>query len=229
MNNILRAENLFKSYRMNKNVNLEVLKNVSIEIEPNKISVIVGASGAGKSTLLHILGALDRPDSGKIFYENENINSLSDERLANFRNKNIGFIFQFHHLLPEFTALENVAIPQMINGKSLKEATIKSKQLLEAVGLSERVEHKPAELSGGEQQRVAVARALANEPQIIFGDEPTGNLDSANSESIHRLILELRERFNMTFVIVTHNSNLVKLADRVYEIKDGTINENSIS
>ena len=229
MNNILRAENLFKSYRMNKNVNLEVLKNVSIEIEPNKISVIVGASGAGKSTLLHILGALDRPDSGKIFYENENINSLSDERLANFRNKNIGFIFQFHHLLPEFTALENVAIPQMINGKSLKEATIKSKQLLEAVGLSERVEHKPAELSGGEQQRVAVARALANDPQIIFGDEPTGNLDSANSESIHRLILELRERFNMTFVIVTHNSNLVKLADRVYEIKDGTINENSIS
>ncbi|MCG6912790.1 ABC transporter ATP-binding protein [bacterium BMS3Abin03] len=229
MNNILRAENLFKSYRMNKNVNLEVLKNVSIEIEPNKISVIVGASGAGKSTLLHILGALDRPDSGKIFYENENINSLSDERLANFRNKNIGFIFQFHHLLPEFTASENVAIPQMINGKSLKEATIKSKQLLEAVGLSERVEHKPAELSGGEQQRVAVARALANDPQIIFGDEPTGNLDSANSESIHRLILELRERFNMTFVIVTHNSNLVKLADRVYEIKDGTINENSIS
>ena len=229
MNTILKVENLFKSYRMNKNVNLEVLKNVSIEIEPNKISVIVGASGAGKSTLLHILGALDRPDSGKIFYENENINSLSDERLANFRNKNIGFIFQFHHLLPEFTALENVAIPQMINGKSLKEATIKSKQLLEAVGLSERVEHKPAELSGGEQQRVAVARALANEPQIIFGDEPTGNLDSANSESIHRLILELRERFNMTFVIVTHNSNLVKLADRVYEIKDGTINENSIS
>lgn len=229
MNSILKAENLFKSYRMNKDVNLEVLKNVSIEIEPNKISVIVGASGAGKSTLLHILGALDRPDSGMILYKDENINTLSDERLANFRNKNIGFIFQFHHLLPEFTALENVSIPQMINGKSLKESTIKSKQLLEAVGLSERGEHKPAELSGGEQQRVAVARALANDPQIIFGDEPTGNLDSVNSESIHRLILELREKFNMTFVIVTHNSSLVKLADRVYEIKDGNIYNNSIT
>lgn len=229
MNSILKAENLFKSYRMNKDVNLEVLKNVSIEIEPNKIFVIVGASGAGKSTLLHILGALDRPDSGMIFYKDENINTLSDERLANFRNKNIGFIFQFHHLLPEFTALENVSIPQMINGKSLKESTIKSKQLLEAVGLSERGEHKPAELSGGEQQRVAVARALANDPQIIFGDEPTGNLDSVNSESIHRLILELREKFNMTFVIVTHNSSLVKLADRVYEIKDGNIYNNSIT
>ncbi len=229
MSTILKAENLYKSYRMNKDVILEVLKNVSIEIESNKISVIVGASGAGKSTLLHTLGALDRPDSGKIFYEEENINTLSDERLANFRNKNIGFIFQFHHLLPEFTAIENVAIPQMINGKSLKESTIKSKQLLEAVGLSERGEHKPAELSGGEQQRVAVARALANDPQIIFGDEPTGNLDSANSESIHKLILDLREEFKMTFVIVTHNSNLVQLADSVYEIKDGNIYNNSIS
>jgi len=229
MSTILKAENLYKSYRMNKDVILEVLKNVSIEIESNKISVIVGASGAGKSTLLHTLGALDRPDSGKIFYEEENINTLSDERLANFRNKNIGFIFQFHHLLPEFTAIENVAIPQMINGKSLKESTIKSKRLLEAVGLSERGEHKPAELSGGEQQRVAVARALANDPQIIFGDEPTGNLDSANSESIHKLILDLREEFKMTFVIVTHNSNLVQLADSVYEIKDGNIYNNSIS
>ena len=208
---------------MNKKVNLEVLKNVSIEIEANKISVIVGASGAGKSTLLHILGALDRPDSGRIFYKDENINSLSDERLANFRNKNIGFIFQFHHLLPEFTAIENVAIPQMIHGVSLKDATLKSEQLLDAVGLTERGDHKPAELSGGEQQRVAVARALANNPQIIFGDEPTGNLDSANSESIHKLILDLREKFKMTFVIVTHNSNLVNLADKVYEIKDGNI------
>ena len=226
MSIILKAENLFKAYRMNKNVNLEVLKNVSIEIEANKISVIVGASGAGKSTLLHILGALDRPDSGKIFYLEKNINTLSDDRLANFRNRNIGFIFQFHHLLPEFTAIENVAIPQMINGISLKDATIKSKKLLDAVGLTERGDHKPAELSGGEQQRVAVARALANDPQIIFGDEPTGNLDSANSESIHKLILDLREEFKMTFVIVTHNSNLVNLADKVYEIKDGNIFRN---
>lgn len=226
MSTILKAENLFKTYRMTKKVNLDVLKDVSIEIESNKISVIVGASGAGKSTLLHIFGALDRPDSGKIFYNDEDINTLSEDRLANFRNKNIGFIFQFHHLLPEFTAIENVAIPQMINGISLKNATVKSRKLLDAVGLSERADHKPAELSGGEQQRVAVARALANDPQIIFGDEPTGNLDSTNSESIHKLILDLREEFKMTFVIVTHNSNLVNLADKVFEIKDGNIYKN---
>ena len=224
-NKILIAEKLVKSYRMNKDVKLEVLRDVSIEIEANKISVIVGASGAGKSTLLHLLGALDRPDSGKVLYKEKNIFNLSDEKLANFRNRNIGFIFQFHHLLPEFTALENVAIPQMINGTSFTEASKKSKDLLSTVGLSERIDHKPAELSGGEQQRVAVARALANDPQIIFGDEPTGNLDSKNSESIHQLILQLRENLGMTFVIVTHNSSLVKLADKVYEIKDGKLNQ----
>ena len=223
MDIILKAENLNKSYKMNKNVKLDVLKDVSLEIEANKISVIVGASGAGKSTLLHLLGALDRPDSGKIIYKDENIFTLSDDRLAKFRNKNIGFIFQFHHLLPEFTALENVSIPQMISGISLSDASIKSKELLNTVGLSDRMDHKPAELSGGEQQRVAVARALANDPQIIFGDEPTGNLDSKNSEAIHQLILELRDSFNMTFVIVTHNPNLVKLADKVFEMKDGNI------
>ena len=223
MDIILKAENLNKSYKMNKNVKLDVLKDVSLEIEANKISVIVGASGAGKSTLLHLLGALDRPDSGKIIYKDENIFALSDDRLAKFRNKNIGFIFQFHHLLPEFTALENVSIPQMISGISLSDASIKSNELLSNVGLSDRMDHKPAELSGGEQQRVAVARALANDPQIIFGDEPTGNLDSKNSEAIHQLILELRDSFNMTFVIVTHNPNLVKLADKVFEMKDGNI------
>ena len=220
---ILRAQSLNKSYKMNKKVRLDVLKNVSLEIEANKISVIVGASGAGKSTLLHLLGALDRPDSGKIIYKDENIFALSDDRLAKFRNKNIGFIFQFHHLLPEFTALENVSIPQMISGISLSDAAKKSKKLLGTVGLSERMEHKPAELSGGEQQRVAVARALANDPQIIFGDEPTGNLDSKNSESIHQLILELRDTLKVTFVIVTHNPNLVKLADKVFEIRDGKV------
>jgi len=220
---ILRAQSLNKSYRMSKKQRLDVLKDVSLEIEANKISVIVGASGAGKSTLLHLLGALDRPDSGKIIYKDENIFTLSDDRLAKFRNKNIGFIFQFHHLLPEFTALENVSIPQMISGISLLDAAIKSKELLSTVGLSDRMDHKPAELSGGEQQRVAVARALANNPQIIFGDEPTGNLDSKNSEAIHQLILELRDSFNMTFVIVTHNPNLVKLADKVFEMKDGNI------
>ncbi len=222
-NKILKAEHLNKSYKMNKKVRLDVLKDVSLEIEANKISVIVGASGAGKSTLLHLLGTLDRPDSGKIIYKDENIFALSDDRLAKFRNKNIGFIFQFHHLLPEFTALENVSIPQMISGISLSDAAKKSKELLSTVGLSERMDHKPAELSGGEQQRVAVARALANNPQIIFGDEPTGNLDSKNSESIHQLILELRDNLKVTFVIVTHNPNLVKLADKVYEMKDGKV------
>ena len=223
MDSILTAENITKSYLMNKGVKLEVLKSVSLQIEREKISVIVGASGAGKSTLLHLLGALDRPDSGKVLYNDENIFNLSDERLARFRNKNIGFIFQFHHLLPEFTAIENVSIPQMIKGATLKEASKKSKELLDMVGLSEREDHKPAELSGGEQQRVAVARALANDPQIIFGDEPTGNLDSKNSDQIHQLILDLREKLKMTFVIVTHNSSLVNLADKVYEIKDGSI------
>ena len=227
MDIILKAENLNKSYKMNKKVRLDVLKDVSLEIETNKISVIVGASGAGKSTLLHLLGTLDRPDSGKIIYKDENIFTLSDDRLAKFRNKNIGFIFQFHHLLPEFTALENVSIPQMISGTSLSEAAKKSKELLSTVGLSDRMDHKPAELSGGEQQRVAVARALANDPQIIFGDEPTGNLDSKNSEAIHQLILELRDNFKVTFVIVTHNPNLVKLADKVFEMKDGNIFANT--
>jgi len=223
VDNILRAQSLNKSYKMNKKVRLDVLKDVSLEIDANKISVIVGASGAGKSTLLHLLGTLDRPDSGMIIYKDENIFALSDDRLAKFRNKNIGFIFQFHHLLPEFTALENISIPQMISGISLSEAAKKSKELLNTVGLSERMDHKPAELSGGEQQRVAVARALANDPQIIFGDEPTGNLDSKNSESIHQLILELRDNLKVTFVIVTHNPNLVKLADKVFEIKDGKV------
>jgi lipoprotein-releasing system ATP-binding protein len=220
---ILKAENIYKSFKTVKKVSLEILKGISLEIEAEKITVIVGASGAGKSTLLHLLGALDRPDSGEVIYKNNDIFKLSDERLAKFRNKNIGFIFQFHHLLPEFTALENVAIPQMINGTSLKDASEKSKELLETVGLSERAEHKPAELSGGEQQRVAVARALANNPQIIFADEPTGNLDSANSDAIHKLIVELKEKYNKTFVIVTHNQNLVELADKVFEIKDGKL------
>jgi len=225
---ILKAENIYKSFKTVKKVKLDILKGISLEIEPEKITVIVGASGAGKSTLLHLLGALDRPDSGEVFYEDKNIFKFSDERLAKFRNRNIGFIFQFHHLLPEFTALENVAIPQMINGTSLKDASEKSKELLSTVGLSERTEHKPAELSGGEQQRVAVARALANNPQIIFADEPTGNLDSANSEEIHKLIVELKEKYNKTFVIVTHNQNLVKLADNIFEIKDGKINPKSL-
>ena len=225
MSIILSAQELSKSYQSNKKNKLEVLKNISVEIEENKISVIVGASGAGKSTLLHLLGGLDRPDNGKVLYEQKNIFDFNNDKLAKFRNENMGFVFQFHHLLPEFTAIENVAIPQMIKGISLKSALNNSKKLLEVVGLAEREEHKPAELSGGEQQRVAVARALANNPKIILADEPTGNLDSANSESIHKLLFELRDNFQKTFVIVTHNPDLMKLADVIFEIKDGVINQ----
>ena len=225
MNIILSSENISKSYQSAKKVKLEVLKSISVEIEANKISVIVGASGAGKSTLLHLLGGLDRPDSGKVFFEQKNIFDFNNDKLAKFRNENMGFVFQFHHLLPEFTALENVSIPQMIKGVSLKSATKNSLRLLEIVGLKERAEHKPAELSGGEQQRVAVARALANDPKIIFADEPTGNLDSANSDSIHKLLFDLRDNFKKTFVIVTHNPELMKLADIILEIKDGVINK----
>jgi len=221
---ILTAKNLVKTYQNNQKLKLEVLKSVSIEIEEKKISVIVGASGAGKSTLLHLLGGLDRPDHGSVFYEGQDIFKLSDDKLTKFRNKNIGFVFQFHHLLPEFTALENIAIPHMISGKSLDVSAKRALVLLSSVGLSDRAQHKPAELSGGEQQRIAVARALINDPSIIFADEPTGNLDSANSEIIHQIIVELKEKLGKTFVIVTHNPELVKLADTVFEIKDGKIN-----
>ncbi len=223
MSIILKANDISKSYQTIKKIKLDVLKNISFEIEENKISVIVGASGAGKSTLLHLLGGLDRPDSGTVYYQQKNIFEFNTEKLAKFRNENIGFVFQFHHLLPEFTALENISIPQMIKGESLKTASKNSQRLLEIVGMQTRADHKPAELSGGEQQRVAVARALANNPKIIFADEPTGNLDSANSKSIHKLLFELRDQFQKTFVIVTHNPELMNLADVIFEIKDGEI------
>jgi lipoprotein-releasing system ATP-binding protein len=220
---ILKANKLVKTYQTTKKFRLEILKSVSLEIEEKKISVIIGASGAGKSTLLHLLGGLDRPDSGEVLFNDENIFKYSDDKLARFRNRNIGFVFQFHHLLPEFTALENACIPLMINGITFEKASVRAKELLNALGLSDRFSHKPAELSGGEQQRVAVARALANDPSIIFADEPTGNLDSANSESLHEVFLRLRDMYNKTFVIVTHNSGLVQLADNVFEMKDGRL------
>jgi lipoprotein-releasing system ATP-binding protein len=225
MNNriILKAKNIFKSYQTVKNVRLEILKSVYVDIEEQKISVIIGASGAGKSTLLHIMGGLDRPDSGEIIFNDTSIHNLSDEKLAKFRNNNIGFVFQFHHLLPEFTAAENVMIPQMINGIPENKAFERGKKLLNEIGLSGRINHKPAELSGGEQQRVAVARALANDPQVILADEPTGNLDSQNSIILHELFLDLKSRLNKTFVIVTHNKDLISLADNLYEMKDGII------
>ena len=220
---ILKAENISKSFKKNNASKLQILKDVSLTIESKKITMIVGASGAGKSTLLHILSGLDKPDTGNVFIKDTNIFKLNDEKLSKFRNQNIGFIFQFHHLLPEFSALENVAIAKMINGLSLNEASEESKGLLEAVGLSDRMDHKPAELSGGEQQRVAVARALANNPDIIFADEPTGNLDSKNSNMIHELFVDLQKKFDLTFLIVTHNKELVALGDFVLEMKDGQI------
>lgn len=220
---ILKTENIRKSYESLDKKKFEVLKGISINIAKNKITVIMGASGAGKSTLLHIISGLDRPDSGSVSFEGGDILKYSDEKLAAFRNKNIGFVFQFHHLLPEFTAAENVAIPLMINNVSFNDALRKAKLLLKQVGLEDRMEHKPAELSGGEQQRVAVARALANDPEIIFADEPTGNLDSVNSEVINRLFVELRDKFKKSLVIVTHNPLLMNLADEVFEMKDGEI------
>jgi len=224
MNNfILNASAITKSFTKIDGQKLEILKGISIDIEANNISMIVGASGAGKSTLLHILSGLDFPDGGQVKIKDVDIFRLSDDKLSTFRNKNIGFIFQFHHLLPEFDATENVAIPIMIDGSPLQKAKKRAEELLELVGLKERLHHKPSELSGGEQQRVAVARALANNPSLIFADEPTGNLDSANSEMIHKLFIDLKNILNLTFLIVTHNSDLIKLGDKIFEMKDGLI------
>ncbi len=220
---ILQAKNIYKSFQKDKDNRLEILKNVSLEIEENKITVIVGASGAGKSTLLHVLSGLDSVDSGEILFQGIEITKMPDDKLAKFRNKHIGFVFQFHHLLPEFTALENVALAQMIAGKSKTKAFKEASGLLKLMGLENRKDHKPAELSGGEQQRVAVARALVNKPDIIFADEPTGNLDSKNSKILHRLFIQLKEELNVTFLVVTHNPDLVNIGDSILEMKDGQI------
>ncbi|MBK7979949.1 MAG: ABC transporter ATP-binding protein [Ignavibacteriae bacterium] len=219
---ILIAEHLFKYFRKGQET-IKVLNDVSLSINQNEITVIVGASGAGKSTLLHILSGLDKPDSGEVIIDAKNIFEFSENEVSKFRNTSIGFIYQFHHLLPEFTAIENVAIALMINGTPKKEALQKSLEFLKLVGLENRKNHQPAELSGGEQQRVAIARALVNNPKIIFADEPTGNLDSKNSDIIHQLFLELKNKLNITLLIVTHNPELVKLANRVLEMKDGNI------
>lgn len=202
---------------------LEILKGVDVEIQQGEIVSIVGSSGAGKTTLLTILGTLDRPTSGEVFINNENVFNLNDKKLAAFRNQNIGFVFQFHQLLPEFNALENICIPALIGNKSKKESEKKALELLELLNLKDRASHKPSELSGGEQQRVAVARALINNPKVIFADEPSGNLDSANAQELHQLFFKLRENFKQTFVIVTHNEELAKMADRKLVMKDGVI------
>jgi lipoprotein-releasing system ATP-binding protein len=220
---ILQSKNIFKTFSTKANSKLEVITDVSLELEENKITVLVGASGSGKSTLLHILSGLDKADKGSVIIRDTDLSKLSDEKLSLFRNKHVGFIFQFHHLLPEFTAAENIAIAKMISGTSRKNAIQKALELLRIVGLEDRESHKPAELSGGEQQRVAIARAIMNNPDIIFADEPTGNLDSVNSEIIHDLFIKLKKERKLTFLIATHNPELVKLADRVIEIRDGQI------
>jgi lipoprotein-releasing system ATP-binding protein len=215
---MLTATNIVKNYGI-----LPVLKGVDIRIEKGEIVSIVGSSGAGKSTLLHILGTLDKADEGAIMLDGQRIEELSGRKLSAFRNKNIGFVFQFHHLLPEFTALENVCIPGWIAGRKKKEIIERATQLLTTLGLSARLESKPQQLSGGEQQRVAVARALINNPSIIMADEPTGNLDSANAKELHQLFIDLRNQFNQTFLIVTHNEELAQMSDRILQMKDGRI------
>jgi lipoprotein-releasing system ATP-binding protein len=202
---------------------LEVLKGINLSVKKGEMVGVVGASGAGKSTLLHILGTLDRPSEGKIYFEGVDLFSLTDKQLASFRNKRIGFIFQFHHLLPEFSALENVMLPAFIAGADKTDTGDKAKELLDEMGLKDRLKHKPGELSGGEQQRVALARALINGPDLVLADEPTGNLDSKTSNSMHELLNRINEERNQTFVIVTHNSNLAKRMERVVHLIDGRV------
>jgi lipoprotein-releasing system ATP-binding protein len=213
---MLQAKDIHKNYG-----DLEVLRGVDLTLNKGEIVSIVGPSGSGKSTLLHILGTLDRPGRGEILINGNKMSALNDKQMADFRNRHIGFVFQFHHLLPEFTAMENVCVPGWINGKKKKEVATRAKSLLESLGLGDRLDNKPGALSGGEQQRVAVARALINEPLIIFADEPTGNLDSAHARDLHQLFFDLRKKFNQTFLIVTHNEDLAKMSDRVLHMKDG--------
>jgi lipoprotein-releasing system ATP-binding protein len=215
---MLTATNIQKYYDQ-----LWVLKGVDLTIKQGEIASIVGPSGSGKSTLLHILGTLDHPSKGEVMINSQKINFLNDKQVAAFRNQHIGFVFQFHHLLPEFTALENVCIPGWMAGRKKKEVEDRAVQLLETLGLGSRVENKPNALSGGEQQRVAVARALINNPKIIFADEPTGNLDSANARELHQLFFDLRQQFNQTFLIVTHNEELAQMSDRILHMKDGKL------
>ena len=215
---MIKIKNLTKSYG-----SLSVLKGIDLHVSKGEIVCLMGASGAGKSTLLHIMGTLDKPDEGIVEINGQNVFTMKDKTLSKFRNQHIGFVFQFHHLLPEFTAIENICLPALIAGKSRKDATKEAEKLLTIFKLSDRAEHKPAELSGGEQQRIAIARALVNNPKIVFADEPSGNLDSENAMKLHKLFVDLRDLLHQTFVIVTHNRLLASMADRTLEMKDGLI------
>lgn len=215
---MLTAKNITKSYDA-----LQVLKGIDLVINNGEIVSIVGASGAGKTTLLQILGTLDKADKGDIYYDNINVSTLTGKELSMFRNRHIGFVFQFHQLLPEFTALENVCIPAYIGGKERNESEARAKELLNFLNLGDRINHKPAALSGGEQQRVAVARALINNPSVILADEPSGNLDLANKEYLHKLFFKLRDTFGQTIIIVTHDHHLAEMSDRILEMSNGNI------
>ncbi|PVH26135.1 ABC transporter ATP-binding protein [Sphingobacterium corticibacter] len=217
---ILQAKDIFKTYG-----ELQILKGVSLEVDKGEVVSIVGASGAGKSTLLHIIGTLDRPDKGRLSLNGQELDKLNEKKLSDFRNRNIGFVFQFHHLLPEFTALENVSIPGYIAGAPQKMVEKRAMELLERLGVADRAGHKPGALSGGEQQRISVARALINNPAIILADEPSGNLDSENAASLHRLFFDLRDSMQQTFIIVTHNEELASISDRTIHMRDGLIYE----
>ncbi|MDY0385337.1 MAG: ABC transporter ATP-binding protein [Geobacter sp.] len=222
MSNLISLSGLCKSYNMGSST-VEVLRGIDLEIEAGTTTALIGASGAGKSTLLHILGALDRPSSGSVSYKGEELFRRSEQQLADFRNRSIGFVFQFHHLLPEFTALENVLLPALINRQPRKDAEQQARQLLEQVGLGHRLQHRPGELSGGEQQRVAIARALVLGPELLLADEPTGNLDMKTSEAIHELLARLQQETGITLVVVTHNERLAAGMGRVVRLVDGSI------
>jgi len=226
MSELIRVENLHKSY-FDGSTELPVLKGIDMIVQAGEIISVVGASGVGKSTLLNILGALDKPTEGKVFYVGKDVFEWNGNELARFRNMEIGFVFQFHHLLPEFTALQNVAMPALIGRDNSSEAYDRASKLLERVGLSERITHRPVKLSGGECQRVALARALVNNPKVVLADEPTGNLDRRTSESVHDLLWELKDEFNQAFIIATHNQSLAQRADRMIQLVDGKISNNA--